>query len=230
METNGNRLMFCDANGALKQIIDVLSGKNGRLWLKRINAYVQQGAMKAFGWKTSKPVRLRSFESFEILMAVAEHKKKQEKLFQSYEAPSILQQLSFPIPEETVTFIALSVKDLGFDEVTKISSIKECLPSLDLELCRDSDSAQLWLTDDPDAKSFLIGETTNCVGRALIVPGKVFHVENSHKEKIPFFSQVYFISDGIMYRGHNDKISCEDECDEDFDFLPQDKLLFRVKK
>lgn len=230
METNGNRLVFCDANGTLKQIIDVLSGKNGRLWLKGISAYVQQGAIKAFGWKTSKPVRLRSFESFEILMAVAEHRKTQENLFQSHNALNILQQLSFPIPEETVTFIALSVKDLGFDGRTKVSAIKECLPSLDLELCRDSDSAQLWLTNDSDAKSFLVAETTRITGRALIVPGKMFHVEDSHEDKIPFLSQVYFVSDGIMYAGFNDKVSCKNECDEDFDFLPQDKLLFRVKK
>lgn len=151
METNVNRLMFCDARGPLNQINDVLAGKNGKLWLKGINAYLRQGAIKAFGWKTYGPFQLRLFESVEVLMSSIKYKINQKRFFSNeHDIELFIKQIDeYPINEEfEIKFVSMTVSELGFDEGATLSEIENCLPSLELEICKQSDAPRLFLSDD----------------------------------------------------------------------------------
>lgn len=156
---NANRLMFYEVRGALTQINDVLSGKNGKLWHKGILQYLGQGAIKAFGWKIYGPFNLRLFESVDVLMAALCHKLKQpERLyfFNTHDVETLAKQIEYPIEEEKdVEFVVLTVGEMGFENSeTRLSEIEECLSGLGLELCKQSDAPRLFLSENSTHDKF----------------------------------------------------------------------------
>ncbi len=247
-EKTNNRLMLFEVSGAMKQIFDLLSGYNGRLWLKALRAFFHQEAIQAFGWKVIGPLKLRMFESYEVLMAALEHKKRElGKNFMASEMPGLLQQVPFPVPEETVSFVMLSPEELGFEGGAHLDEIEKCLPSLGLEVCKNSDPVQFLLNTQsslvhkdvanfPGILRFLKDEIPYPHGymtHPVVFATEVFRRKFQEIENVPFLCEMYYHPDGIVLHSIYPDITHKEgeyKCPENFWFAKHEKLMFRVKQ
>lgn len=228
---NGNRLMLCDARGPLTQIIDVLAGKNGKLWANGIKTYLRQGAIKAFGWQTYGPFNLRPFESIEVLMAAINYKLKQRTVFQGkeYEIEILARQLIYPIEEEKdVQFVNLAVGALGFDKETSLSEIQDCLPDLGLELCRMSDAPRIFSSNDWHLK------TMRDLQPGIFVSDPFFQkLRGQDDPQRPFLFELNFgISGGwISLNEHwREERDGDGKYFLDMPFSPNQRIVLRIKR
>lgn len=228
METDVNRLMFCNARGPLNQINDVLAGKNGKLWLKGINSYLRQGAIKAFGWKTYGPFQLRFFESSDVLMAAINYKLKRDGFHgNDHDVQTFVSGLEYPIEESSVEFISLKVEELGFDRQTCYSEIEECLSSLDLELCEQSDAPRLFSSDINTINAI------RNIGDCIFLSTPFFHsLRGKNDEKRPILFKMYFNQSNqasITWHWHED-LDKEENYIMDMNFYPYEKIVLRIKR
>jgi hypothetical protein len=195
---NVHSLMFSDVKGPLSQIFDVLGGKNGRLWLKGINSFLRQGAIKAFRWSVYGPISFRPFESFEVLMGVINYKMKQKDSYSGnneYDMGELVKQITYPIKEEwDVEFVSFKVKELGFDNGALVSEIEDCIDDLDLELCKQSDAPRLFSSDDSTINKIDgIEENESSSDGAVFLSKPFFRNLRSEDDPIrPFFFVIDF--------------------------------------
>jgi hypothetical protein len=225
--SNGNRLSFCEARGPLTQIIDVLAGKNGRLWARGINEYLRQGAINAFGWKIFGPYELRLFESVEVLMAAIDYKRKQYQFYFCNEDDirTNLNQCIFPlVAMESVEYIGLTVKELGFDKITTLSEIEECLPGLGLSLCGQADAARIFTADDKT-----IDEISEIKNGIFLSKPFMQHLRGQDDPLRPFLFEMSFDNGRVALSSHwrEDKDE-QGNYPADIAFYPGTRIILRV--
>ncbi|MFA6251310.1 MAG: hypothetical protein WC603_01655 [Candidatus Paceibacterota bacterium] len=228
--TDVNRLLFCDARGPMNQINDVLAGKNGKLWLKGINSYLRQGAIKAFGWETYGAFDLRFFESPDVLMAAIKFKLKPRDVFwgNEHDIEVLINQINYPVLQESgVEFVSLKIEELGFEKGARLSEIEDCLPGLGLEICRQSDAPGLFLTDKDSL------DKIRKIERGVFISKPFFlHLRGKNDPERPILFELTFsnvVEVGLHSFWSEATEGVEEKYPSDIFFTSSQKIVLRIK-